>query len=70
MELFISKLNDEQLRLLNEIKRDFREMETVDLYEFLTEYFQEQGLEDIDNNPRQLLLESIIDLLAEISNYE
>lgn len=65
MEEFIKRLTIEQLEYLEEIKSDYREMETVDLYEYLTDYFQKEGLEDIDNNPKQLLLESIIDTIAE-----
>lgn len=66
MKEFIERLSEEQLAYLKSIKQDFEEMDTVDLDEWLTNYFQEQGLEDIDNNPQQLLLESILDVLGEI----
>ena len=62
----MDKLNEEQLEYLKEIKPDYEEMETVDLYEWLVSYFQEQGLENIDENENQLLLEEIIDIIAEI----
>lgn len=66
MKEFVQKLTKEQFDFLKSIKQDFEEMNTVDLDEWLTNYFQEQGLEDIDNNPQQLLLESILDVLGEI----
>lgn len=66
MEEFINKLNEEQFKFLKEIKNDFEKMDTEDLDEWLTNYFQEQGLENIDNDPKQLLLESILDVLGEI----
>ena len=66
MEEFINKLNEEQFKFLKEIKNDFEKMDTEDLDEWLTNYFQEQGLENIDNDPKQLLLESVLDVLGEI----
>lgn len=66
MEEFISKLNEEQISYLKEIKPEFWKMETQDLDEFLTNLFQENGLEDIENDPKQLLLESILDILGTI----
>lgn len=66
MKEFIERLSEEQLAYLKSIKQDFEEMDTVDLDEWLTNYFQEQGLEDIDNDPQQLLLESILDVLGSL----
>ncbi len=56
----LDKLNEEQLKFLEHIKPNFREIPIEDLIDWLTDYFQEHGLEDIDNNPEQLFLENII----------
>lgn len=66
MQEFIDKLDEEQLNYLKEIKNDFDKLSTEELDEWLTNYFQEQGLEDINNNPKQLLLESILDILGSL----
>lgn len=54
------KLNEEQLQFLEKIRPDFRELPFEDFFEWLTYYFQEHGLDDIENNPEQLFLENII----------
>lgn len=61
---FIKKLNVEQLELVNKIEPNYMKKETDELFDILTAYFQEQGLEDIDEKPEQLLLESILDILG------
>ena len=66
MQEFIDRLTPEQINYLEKIKKDFREMATEDLDEWLTEYFQKQGLEDIDSNQNQLMLESILNVLGEM----
>ena len=66
MKEFIDMLNAKQYNFLKSIKLDFEQMDTADLFEWLTDYFQEQGLEDIEKNPSQLLLESILDILGSL----
>lgn len=66
MKQLEKKLNEEQLKYLKEIKPDFESIDTYELYEWLTDYFQNKGLEDIEGNPNQLLLEQIINIIAEI----
>lgn len=66
MQEFIDKLTLEQINYLEKIKKDFQEMTTEELDEWLSDYFQKQGLEDISNNKNQLILESILDVLGEI----
>ncbi len=62
---YLYGLNDEQLKYLESIKSDFRNVPIEDLIDWLTDYLQEIGVEDIDNNKEAQFLENIIDDLCE-----
>lgn len=66
MKQLEDRLNEEQIKYLKEIKPDYDSIDTYELYEWLVELFQRNGVEDLELNPKQLLLESIIDIVAEI----
>ena len=63
MKEFIKKLTIEEEDYLSKIKPEYLGLEEYELYEYLTEYLQEQDLEG--SNPKQAMLESIIDKLVE-----
>lgn len=65
MKEFENELNNEQLELLENIKPDFRDMDFLDLYEWLEDYMQTNGINDIDNKPELWVIEEIIDILAD-----
>lgn len=66
MEEFIELLNEEELNLLKEIKKDYITVELDELFDILTREFQKNGVENIDGDSRQMLLESILDKLGSI----
>lgn len=58
-------LKEEQLKYLESIKSDFRNVPIEDLIDWLTDYLQEMGVEDIDNNKEAQFVENIIDDLCD-----
>lgn len=58
-------LNEEQLKYLESIKSDFRNVPIEDLIDWLTDYLQKMGVEDIDNNKEAQFVENIIDDLCD-----
>lgn len=65
MREFISKLSKEQLELLEEINPDFDKLETDKLWEWLLEYQQTNGINDIDKREDLQIIDEIIDILAD-----
>ena len=72
MEKYVKYLKEEQLKLLKRIKPGFENIPSEDLYDWLCDYYQEQGLEEEDfkNNPEQYIVEDIIDVLVKLSYRE
>lgn len=58
-------LKEEQLKYLESIKSDFRNVPIEDLIDWLTDYLQKMGVEDIDNNKEAQFVENIIDDLCD-----
>lgn len=65
MEEFEKALTKEQLELLESIKPDFRDMDTGDLWEWLLDYEQTHGINDIDIRPDLQMIDEIIDLTTD-----
>lgn len=65
MEEFEKQLTKDELELLEKIKPDFRDLETDKLWEWLLDYEQENGINDIDIREDLQIIDDIIDILAD-----